>query len=228
MDSLILATHQFGSLRVEIVREHHHVLLPWSRWRRYSDGPAQTLTFDHHTDVLPAYGGRQAAPFDYSSDVAVQNAIMALRHDEHLDWAVASGIARRCTIWSQESFTPPARPELVVVCDPHWPSSGAIFAGAAAARDAAAQWLESSFLDVELARAPLAEDLPLILDLDLDCFLSARSLQPTDPERWFELVRRAELITLSLEKEWCDILRLPGENFDPVAGVLKLVERALS
>lgn len=227
MNSLVVAAHDFGSLRIEIVRQHHHVLLPWCRWRRISGVPAQILTFDHHTDVLAAYGARQAAPFDYSSDQAVMAAIAALHHDEHLDWAVRAGIARSCTILAQENFTVPAHAALRVVCSDAWPDSQEIFAGTARARAAAANWLEADFLAAQLAEAPLAAEHPLILDLDLDCFLSARSLLPEDPSRWNDLVRRAALITVSQEREWCDILRFPGEKFDAEAAVLKLIERAL-
>lgn len=210
--------------KVMQVDQHHQVLLPWCRWRRRSARPAQVLTLDHHTDVLPAFGDRPNAGYDYRSDEAVTRAIGALRHDEHLDWAVTAGVIARATVISQEDFTLPARPELRVVCDPGWPPPQEFLAASERAREMAAGMLESEFLARQLGSAPLDDELPLILDVDLDCFPSQASLSPRDPSLLRRLARQAVLITVSREREWQNILRFPEESLTPETTLTRFLE----
>ena len=51
-----------------------------------------------------------------------------------------------------------------------------------------------------------------ILDVDLDNFLCARALHPRDASYFLELAERAELITVSLERDWVRCLRFRGET----------------
>lgn len=91
---------------VAVIEDHHHALLPWAQWRRHHDS-LRLITVDHHCDTMDAflraaYDGRQGTDIarqsaligaiDWSRDAAMEAAIAPLRHDEHIDAAIRSGI----------------------------------------------------------------------------------------------------------------------------------------
>ena len=49
---------------------------------------------------------------------------------------------------------------------------------------------------------------PYILDIDLDCFKGAASVQPEDPGLFLELARNAVAVTVSRERDWVRLLNL--------------------
>lgn len=215
---------------VHVVEEHHHVIVPWAKSRRNTVHPFTILTLDHHTDILPAGGYNHAACcFDYADDEALFSDLAVLRHDEHLDWAVKSGIADRAVVFAHEDFTTPAGPELQVVRDPSWPDTQEILKGSAAARDTASKVLESDFLSRQLSAAHIRPDTQIILDIDLDYFLCEKAVRPNDPGVFLSLVRRSPLITVSLERDWGRLLRFRGEKITSesiLSDLLKLMKEA--
>ena len=72
----------------------------------------------------------------------------------------------------------------------------------------AEQVLETEYLRRGIPEIPES----LILDVDLDNFLCARALHPRDASYFLELAERAELITVSLERDWVRCLRFRGET----------------
>ena len=86
---------------LEVVPLHHEVLRAWCRHRREVEFPPVAVTFDHHTDTLPAFSRAASSEaereswiteFDWRSDVSVETALQRLRHDEHLDLALRGGV----------------------------------------------------------------------------------------------------------------------------------------
>ncbi len=215
---------------VHVVEEHHHVIVPWARFRRSTAHPFTVITLDHHTDILPAGGYNHAVcRLDYANDEALFSDLAALRHDEHLDWAVKSGIAARAVVFAHEDFTIPASPELQVVRDPSWPDTQEILKGSAAARDTASKVLESDFLSRQLSAARILPETPIILDIDLDYFLCGKAVRPDDSGVFLSLVRRSPLITVSLERDWVRLLRFRGEEITSesiLSDLLKLMKEA--
>lgn len=215
---------------VYIVEEHHHILLPWAEFRRKSGLHFTSLTLDHHTDVLAAGKGSKAElNFDFTDEKSLLKDLSKLRHDEHLDWAVKSGVIERAVIIAHENFTVPASPELQVVCDPEWPPSQEILDSSAKAKEMADNVLDSAFLDKQLKQAGITSGTNLLLDIDLDYFLTEASLHPKNPESFFEIVRRSPIITVSLERDWVKILRLKNENISAesiLPELIKLIRRA--
>ncbi len=199
--------------------EHHQVLVPWSRLRRRLTSPPAVLTLDHHTDVMPAFGrfadGNESlrrsliSDFDFRSDSSVRSAVSVLRHDEHIDLALRSGIISESLIIAHENFTVPAHPDIKIYVDPLWPDAHTMLNNAEAFRPYADRMLESGFLSQAGFRAA-----HWILDIDLDCLLTARSVMPSAPEYFRFLWHRSELVTVSMERDWVRLLRLPGENID--------------
>ena len=191
-----------------LVEQHHHELLPRCALARETGLRFHAVTLDHHTDVLPAFTrSAEKGDFDASSEESVRRNLKLLHHDEHIDWALKSGVLASSRILSHENFTQPADSRITVSCDPVWPSPQEILDGSDSARSAALQVLERRFLARQIPEIPE----PLILDIDLDYFLCDAALRPSDPSFFLELAERARLITVSLERDWVRLLRFRGE-----------------
>ena len=208
---------RIGGRRIVAVEQHHETLIPWAELRRTTGRAARALTLDHHTDVLAAFshcGGAGAGDFDHADAAAVEAAVARLRHDEHLDWALRSGILAESWVLAHENFTVPAHPAMRLLHDPQWPDEAVMLNDSAAYRPFADRVLESSFLRRILPKTLRdgPDEVPLILDIDLDYFATARAIRPDDPAVFGALARRSALITLALESDWVRLLRLEGET----------------
>lgn len=80
--------------------------------------------------------------------------------------------------------------------------------------------LEKSYLDIKLEIANLmGASIGLtnilqeqyILDIDLDYFRTAKSINPNDPSTFYELIRRATAITIALEPDFVLMEKIQGE-----------------
>ena len=191
-----------------IVEEHHQVLPFWAEIA--GDGPLDfILTLDHHTDVLPAFSRLENKPEINRSEP--EKAVVLLRHDEHIDWALRAGIMKEAIILSHENFTEPAHPAMRVICPELWPETQAILNSEPAAVSAAEKVLEPEYLQYAVFRNDLSKNY--ILDIDLDNFLCEKALHPEKPEFFLELANHAKGISISMERDWQRILRLKGETF---------------
>lgn len=189
------------------VANHHEVLIPWAEWReKYApDRAPEVVVLDHHTDVVRAWRDPSRRAENWRSAAA---AVPELRHDEHLDWAVQSGLVSRCTILAHVNRTPPASDRLVVRRDDAFPEENIMLNRPDEFRPLADRLLESDFLERNLG--PIPEFF--ILDIDCDYFPTEAALHPGDAAYFHTLVARAQLVTLSRESDWVRILRLPGES----------------
>lgn len=191
-----------------IVEEHHQVLPFWAEIA--GDGTLDfILTLDHHTDVLPAFSRLENKPEINRSEP--EKAVVLLRHDEHIDWALRAGIMKEAIILSHENFTEPAHPAMRVICPELWPETQAILNSEPAAVSAAEKVLEPEYLQYAVFRNDLSKNY--ILDIDLDNFLCEKALHPEKPEFFLELANHAKGISISMERDWQRILRLKGETF---------------
>ena len=117
-------------MRIETVDLHHQVLTAWASYRStLAEAPA-VVTFDHHTDTLPAFGRAAAdeaerrkwiAAVDFREPAAVKAAISRLCHDEHLDLAVKAGIASRSIVVAHADHPGCADSRIQVTADASWP-----------------------------------------------------------------------------------------------------------
>ncbi len=193
-----------GGKRIYEVEDHHHVLIPWQKETAFAGTKVHILTLDHHTDTLPAfthYNETHSVPHPVEN-LKAEEAIPDLRHDEHFDFAVRAGIIRSGTIFSHVNFSVNVNPAVAIIHDrpqdESIPALGRYYA----------QILESDFLQNNLERAPLPQDVPYILDIDLDCFKGAESVAPGNPSVFLELIRNACAITVSRERDWVRLLNL--------------------
>jgi hypothetical protein len=219
--------------KICVVDFHHEVIRPWAEFRRGAP-PPPVVTLDHHTDVLPAFGrraggneaerSRRIAAFDFRSDAAVAEAIAGLRHDEHLDFALRTGLIARSVVVAHENFTVPAHPGITICRDAAFPDPQTMLNDPEVFRPVADRVLESEFLARNLAGFAL--DGPFILDLDLDYFATAQAARPRDAAFFRRLAAAAGLITVSREADWVRLLRLPGETIS-AASLLDDLRRLL-
>lgn len=192
---------RLGSCRVYEVEDHHHVLLPWAKERARLGVPLHILTLDHHTDTLPAfthYNENHDQPHAVEG-LTTEEAIPDMRHDEHFDFAVRTGLICSAAIFSHVNFSIGVNPAVTIVHDP--PTEDRL-------EEYYAQVLETEFLRKNLLRAPLPSGVPYILDIDLDCFKGVASVQPEDPGLFLELARNAVAVTVSRERDWVRLLNL--------------------
>ena len=180
------------------VEDHHHALIPWSQIRQKCKTAPHVLTLDHHTDVLRAfrhYDEVNAVPHALRI-AALEDAIADLRHDEHFDFAIKNDIIASADIIPHGNFTEDVDPAIRVLHE-H---------GKETAPSEFSRVLESDFLRQKLDGKIPAN--PYILDIDLDVFKGEKSISPDDPAFFFQLVRKAEAITISRERDWVRLLNL--------------------
>lgn len=88
-----------------IVKDHHHVLIPWAKVRQ-TNGKLNLITFDHHTDVHEAFLHHLyyhkhedldslIVRIDFRNERTIIDAIKNLRNDEHIDTAIRCGIINK-------------------------------------------------------------------------------------------------------------------------------------
>lgn len=101
--------------RVYITWSHHHVIKEWLRYQRTG---VHLLSFDYHTDFQEAFvrkAGDPSAGYAYSSTrhksylakhipcQDVDAAIKDLRNDEHIDFAIETGMIEKAFVFSCDS-----------------------------------------------------------------------------------------------------------------------------
>lgn len=210
---------------LEVVSQHHEVLRAWCRHRRTVETPPVAVTFDHHTDTLPAFSRAASceaereswiAEFDWRSDASVEAALRRLRHDEHLDLALRGGVISRSIVIAHSTenvITESLNPRIRVAADATWPELNCLLNHPEEFRPRASRVFESDFLAERFAEAEFhPEDTPgFLFDLDLDYLLTRKALAPTDGTWLRHLLNSAALVTASREEEWLRLLRLDSE-----------------
>lgn len=195
-----------------VVEQHHEVLPFWAA------SPAmEVVSLDFHTDTLPAFlrfiqKGGTPPEFSANPEKVAEN-LKYLRHDEHFDYALKSGIVNSITLISHFDFTASV-PEGLTIYVPdevrNLQEQDVNLLDEEFFRRAD-KMLESEFLSTKLQAIP---DKPYILDIDLDYFVTRRSLHPERPEFFAGLMQHAEFITFSMEREWVKILSRPEDRMN--------------
>ncbi len=193
---------------------HHEVLRHWAEWRRTHEDCPDVISFDFHTDTLSAVrrGVPPPEPGAWQNPQTVENAVAALHHDEHFDWALRSGLVGRVLIFSIAPQNGPcAHERMEVLRHPDLPDVNDLLNHPESFRSLAEQMLSDAWLK------PLLEHCrdwrsPLILDLDCDYILTEKTMSVPQHSVFGELLRKAALITFSRESDWVHLLRFPGET----------------
>ena len=211
-----------GNKTISVSDYHHEVLHHWGRIKR--DNPERVLrvlTLDHHTDVVAAFRGERAAEYGaWKSCGLVEEAVKNLRHDEHIDWAVQSGLIESALVIAHVDSTPPASDKIRIACDSRFPDEIIQLNEAARFRPLADRVLEDDFLAPQLERFDLDGDF--ILDIDCDNFFSRRSLFPVSHTVFDTLISKCCGVSISKESDYVRILQFSGEKLtgEEIAGHL--------
>ena len=218
-----------NGFEIFVVEHHHHVLEAWAKLRAKLVHAPLLITLDFHTDTHAAFQSdycRQRAgqdtsiaqveanaaarskSVDFNDFATVKAAIDQLRNDEHIDCARRSDIILETFILlGRESGEAPGWARVFTATNRH-PNDE---------RDRADEILTPAILDMRLDAieaqigARLSE-VDYILDIDLDVFSTQAAIGPTASQRFHELIRHAGLITIAMETECVEDLRLEGED----------------
>ncbi|CAG0978179.1 hypothetical protein RHDC4_01708 [Rhodocyclaceae bacterium] len=172
---------------------------------------------------------------DWASDQSIAEAIAKLRHDEHIHAATRSGVLAASfsiQLSDQRGYVEPHADNVYVV--PHKCAIGCqkkVYDDDCAVHHAL-EIIDTPYLDDQLQRIaeittsiglPYIENLPYILDIDLDAFHSMKAANPADPSTFRRLIRGALAITIATEPEWVKEVWTDSENQPAVDQLLALV-----
>lgn len=191
--------------------------------------------YEDHTVDETAMAAQLIAAIDWSSDKSIKETIGKLRHDEHIHAATTSqtlAASFSIQLSDQSGYVEPHADNIYVV--PHKCAIGChkkVYDDDCAVHHAL-EIIETPYLDDQLRRIaeittsiglPYIENLPYILDIDLDAFHSMKAANPTDPSTFRRLIRGALAITIATEPEWVKEVWTDDENQPAVDRLLALV-----
>ncbi len=287
---------------IYIVENHHHVLEPWAIYRKESTEAPILITLDHHTDCHSSFlsycGNKyqrenqenidkrevcmkmEVQNIDYNDVHTVKDAIEKLKHDEHIDTAIKSGIIKNAFVISyqghsdepmsfkeqkriKEAFSYEAisarikgEPYVFDYKEGYPESESGIYILAAncwigdanvhsAPHDDTCtkphydQAIESIYLQDKLntinkMKPGLVVDNKLteeyILDIDLDYFHTLKSINPEKLDVFYDLIKKAKIITVAVEPVCVEMLKYEGEEINSsllLSCLLAHIENAL-
>ena len=158
----------------------------------------------------------------WSDDAAIKKSIGKLDHDEHIDAAIRAGIISLATSINLNSFSSDSLENYIIEV-----TSNCALGCMKVPHDDDCQIahynqvIESEYLESMLAAAnnlaraigvTNVESSPYILDIDLDYFHTDKSINPEHPSTLYRLIRNAEAVTIALEPECVNDLRLEGAS----------------
>ena len=219
-------------MEFRVFEEHHQVLKAWAEYRRSRENAPAALTLDHHTDTLPAFGRTAAdeterqkwiAETDFNLSHSVAGAIKKLRHDEHLDLALRSGMISRSIVIAHFD-NPGCANEHIQVVSPVWQDLTVLLNDPQRFHPLAASVLEDGFLAPLLEKAHFVpeENPGFILDIDMDYALNSKVFSPAGSTIFHRLLHHAGLVTISREDIWMKLLRTePDWDFERAFAALQ-------
>ncbi len=218
--------------KIQVADNHHEVVRFWRDFRmNHPELPLPVVvTFDHHTDICPAFAKAEKIKAEWleskcwQDEKTLNECIESLHHDEHFTWALESELIGEAWIFAHNE-------PLLKLCDylhcfkhPELPPLSELLQGTPEARAIMSQAVNDNFLSgyEQVARwgetgrpwQNMSAARPLILDIDLDYFLTMKLDNSGSRKLWHSYVREAALITVSMEREWVRLLRFAGETFE--------------
>ncbi len=230
--------HSINGLPVYVVEKHQSALAAWAEEKRNCEAPMMLVTFDFHTDFHPPPSGI-AESLDVNNDASIIETVSQIRHDQHIQTALKASILEHAFIISpsashdKPSNGAPAEDGIYhpgygcyVGCNTRPHNDNCVL-------QTADQALDSQLLDRLLAQlktiytsAGLFDDIfaqPLIVDIDLDYFLTTASLFPGDATTFHRILRSAKAVTIAIETNYLNDLWLGEPRDDLTICVLNSV-----
>lgn len=210
-----------------VVDSHYKVLTSWAEYRRTLKSAPRLLTLDHHTDTSKPFRNFIAktigldksqvenirstflSELNYNDSKSLALAMSRLSNDEHIVTAIKTDIISAALVIAHNAYDTDINTynEHKIICRAvdRKPNSEKL------ERSDYDAVLETSFLEPliesfnmilnEASEASL-EDLPYILDIDLDYFNTADSIKPINVSAFKNLAKNAGLITIATEPEY--------------------------
>jgi len=222
-----------GTKDVYVVQSHHQVLEAWEKIPL-----CNVFTLDYHTDTKEAFGtyafwradseakaGRckdravrkveliQEKLRGYREKrLSIQSINANLRHDEHIDFAVRTGIASKVFVLAHSRNESCSNPRVYQTHCSDIYENQPIIEYATPDRNAdnalTDQVLKEAMLKAEAMSTNFFDRY--ILDIDCDYFNTDKSLSPESLAVFSRLVTQAEIITIAREAECVKICRRDG------------------
>ena len=218
MEKIIL-----GGKETFIVAEHHQVLPIWQSFYEQNGIAPAVVTLDHHTDTLPSFSriSTQNSNFKIPSNLKIDEILKFLQHDEHIDYALKSGMVKSSVIIAHTQSEIVADERITLLSD------GFLSDEIPLNDPKLITYFDSALEDEFLKQFELFfPQKPYILDIDLDYFKTFRSLEPKNFSIFRRLAENAEIITLSREEIWIKLLTFEDSNFNSnyvIKGLQKLL-----
>lgn len=249
MNSDIVTEKVVGENKVYIVENHHEVLIPWAEYVSKNETAPVILTFDHHMDTISAFYRhcRRAAGDEWrllreeliaEADVNEKTALTAslekLRNNEHIDFALEKGIISDAVVFSLMSAGVCRDYANSRICyvDPCCTSKCRRgFHGEECMINVYDNVIEGEELIYKLKQVNrfipgffISDRInkKYILDIDLDCFHTKKSINPVDISVFYGLINNAEMVTIAREGYYVEL-----EKKDEVINEKYLLERLL-
>lgn len=222
-----------GSKNVYVVQSHHQVLEAWEVVPL-----CNVFTLDYHTDTKEAFGtyaywradsevkagkcndrgGRKEELIQEKlrgyrkKRLSIQSINANLRHDEHIDFAVRTGIASKVFVLAHSQNEGSSNPRVFQTHHSAFYENQPIVEYSAPDGSAdnalSDQVLKEAILKAEAMVTNFFDRF--ILDIDCDYFNTEESLSPESLAVFSRLITQAEIITIAREAECVRICRRKG------------------
>ena len=236
--------------KIYIVENHHEVILPWVEYASNHKTAPILLTFDHHADTRSAFyrhacevAGQEwgqvsdqlVAEIDLNESSTIAAALERLRNNEHIDFALKTGILSEAVVLSLLSIGVCRDYANSKICyiDPYCTSKCNKSSHDKECQiDVYDKVIEGQELLFKLNQINrfipgfFFEDRinkKYILDIDLDCFHTKKAINPEDLSVFHYLVKNAEIITIATEGDYVEL-----EKIDDDINMNYLLEKLLA
>ncbi|KGK86552.1 UPF0489 family protein [Clostridium sp. HMP27] len=221
-----------GGKKIYIVENHHEVIIPWSEYVSNNETVPVLLTFDHHMDTRSAFyrhsrkvAGLEWRPVrdqlianvDINESSTIATALEMLRNNEHIDFALQTGIISDAVVFSLLSagICRDYANSKIYYIDPCCTSKcNKSSHGDECQIDLYDKVIEGQELLFKLSQ--INKFIPgffisnrinkkYILDIDLDCFHTKKAINAVDMSVFNYLVSNAEIVTIATEGYYVEL-----------------------
>jgi hypothetical protein len=221
-----------GEKKIYIVENHHEVIIPWSEYVSNNETAPVLLTFDHHMDTRSAFYRHSCkiaeqewksvrdqliANVDIHESSTIIAALEMLRNNEHIDFALQTGIVSDAVVFSLMSagICRDYANNKIYYIDPFCTSKcNKSSHDDDCIIDVYDKVIEGDELLFKLNQ--INKFIPgfftsntinkkFILDIDLDCFHTKKSINAVDMSVFNYLINNSEIITIATEGSYVEL-----------------------
>lgn len=232
-DVFIVDSHQEVLLPWSIIRRRHQKSLNLITLDHHTDTIRAFNNYIFHTvhkdkfDIVNDFNQQYQKQvslliktIDWNIDSSIEEAISKLKWDEQIDAAILIGVIEFAVAINLSSSNS-VNNKIVEVSSSCSLDCEKSIHDDTCQLDHYNQVLESKYLErmLEIAKKKLPSTVannmdsnPFILDIDLDYFHTEKSINPKDIQKFYSLIRNAQAITIALEEECVENLKVEGSN----------------